>query len=92
VDLLAITGITSLLNEGSERSEGSEGYLEGYPFKPEEVLKLERLTTNIQDKCCVCGLQGRMDYQVTLHNGSWGLLCGDCGFKFEKKLGTGGWS
>jgi len=49
--------------------------------------KLERLTTNIQDKCVVCGFEGRMDWQVTLHDGSWGLLCGECGVKLSKRLG-----
>jgi len=34
----------------------------------------------------VCGFEGRMDWQVTLHDGTWGLLCDDCGLKLEKQL------
>jgi hypothetical protein len=51
-----------------------------------KVLKLERLHDNWQDKCVVCGFQGRMDWQVTEHNGSWGLLCGGCGQKLSERL------
>jgi len=56
-------------------------------FNVNDVLKLERLTTNIQDKCVVCGFEGRMDWQATLHDDSWGLLCGRCGDKLAKKRG-----
>lgn len=47
--------------------------------------KLERLTTNIQGKCVVCGFEGRMDWQVTLHDGTRGLLCGECGHSLAKQ-------
>jgi hypothetical protein len=55
-------------------------------FNVNDVLKLERLTTDIQDKCMGCGSNGRMDWQVTLHDGTWGLLCAECGLKLSKKL------
>jgi len=51
------------------------------------LSKLERLTTNIQDRCVNCGFQGRIYWQVTLRDGSWGLLCERCGSKLEKQLG-----
>jgi putative DNA primase/helicase len=59
------------------------------PFTVEDILKLEHLTTNVQDKCCVCGFDGRMDWQVTLRSGEWGLLCEKCGGDLSKKLGRG---
>lgn len=62
-----------------------------YPFfNIDEVLKLERLTTNIQDTCVLCGFQGRMDWQVTQHNGEWGMFCGQCGHKVADKLKEAG--
>ena len=51
------------------------------------TASLTRLTFNFQDKCVVCGFQGRMDWQATEHDGSWGLLCGNCGDQLAKKLG-----
>jgi len=51
-----------------------------------QTKKLERLTPDFQDRCVVCGLQGRMDWQITRHDDSWGLLCGSCGEKVEKRL------
>jgi len=56
-------------------------------FKLEDVLKLERLGPGFNDKCVNCGFEGPMDYQATLHNGSWGLLCAACGIKIAQKLG-----
>jgi hypothetical protein len=52
----------------------------------DKVLKLEHLKEDFQDKCVACGFQGRMDWQVTEHDGSWALLCGDCGDKLAKRL------
>jgi len=58
-----------------------------YPlFTVDEVLKLERLTTNIKDECVACGFQGRMDWQVTLHDQTWNMLCDQCGLKLNKQL------
>lgn len=54
--------------------------------KPEDVLKLERLTVNVQGECVECRMKGRMDWQVTFHDGTWSLLCGECGFKLSKQL------
>ena len=70
-------------SEGSEQSEGSEGNLEDIVNQTE---KLERLEGKFEDKCGVCGFVGRMDYQVTFHDQTWGLFCGDCGLKIEKRL------
>jgi hypothetical protein len=80
-------GKNTMKSEGSERSEVSEGFLEGAPFKPEDVAKLERLTSNVQDKCILCGFYGRMDWQATLHDKSWDMLCEKCGAKLAEKLG-----
>jgi len=66
------------------RSEASEVSLEDLAPK---TLKLERLKNgDWQDRCIACGFQGSMDWQTTTHDGSWGLLCGECGIKLGKKL------
>ena len=75
----------SIKSEQSERSEQSEGTLEAMP-SIKDILSLERLTSNIQDKCQVCGFVGPMDWQATLHDGSWGMFCGKCGDRLGKKL------
>jgi len=54
----------------------------------QNLKQLTRLTTHFEDKCIVCGFQGRMDWQATLHDDSWGLLCENCGLAIEKKLGV----
>jgi len=53
-----------------------------------KVLKLERLHDNWHDNCIVCGFHGRMNWQVTQPDGSWGLLCSGCGQKFSEMLGS----
>jgi len=55
-------------------------------LKVEDILKLERLTGNFRERCVVCGFSDRMDWQVTLHDQSWGLLCSSCGLKLEKLI------
>jgi predicted transcriptional regulator len=67
-----------LLNEN--RSEIS---LDGLASK---TLKLERLVGLFMDKCVSCGKYGRMDFQITEHNGSWGLLCDKCGLELGKRV------
>jgi hypothetical protein len=56
-------------------------------FSVKDVRELVRLTTLFEDRCQVCGKTGRMDWQATLHDGTWGLLCGDCGLRLSKELG-----
>ena len=54
-----------------------------------KTLKLERLTGEMgvfEDKCISCGFRGRMDWQVTEHDGSWALLCAECGLKLSERL------
>lgn len=72
-------------SEVSEESEVSEGSLEAYV---EKVLSLERLSgkPDFSDKCTLCGFKGSMDWQANFHDQTWGLLCGDCGFKLQKRL------
>lgn len=51
-----------------------------------QILKLEPVTTNIQDRCFVCGFQGRMDLQATARDGTYGFLCAHCGQKLQEKV------
>jgi predicted transcriptional regulator len=52
--------------------------------------ELVRLTTDFGiGTCALCGFKGRMDWQATHHDGSWGLLCADCGCKLAKKMREG---
>jgi len=52
-----------------------------------QFKSLDRLTTYFEDRCQGCGKTGRMDWQVTLHDNTWALLCGDCGLRLSKELG-----
>jgi hypothetical protein len=58
-------------------------------FSLDSILKLERLTSDFQDKCVSCGFFGHMDWQITLHDGSSGLLCVECGHKLANKIREG---
>jgi hypothetical protein len=44
------------------------------------------LTSEFTDKCLICGFEGRMDWQATFFDGSWGLLCGPCGDKVRERI------
>jgi len=57
-------------------------------FNVKDVLKIRRLTEeeNTQGKCVACSFEGPMDYQATLHNRSWGLLCGPCGYSLVMEM------
>jgi hypothetical protein len=71
-------------SEGSEQSEVSEGSLEALASKTKELV---RLSTGFGiETCILCGTKGRVDWQVTEQDGSWELLCGDCGDKLGKRL------
>jgi len=48
------------------------------------TASLMRLTGDFQDKCVLCGFQGRMEWQATEYDGSWALLCGSCGDQLAK--------
>ena len=75
----------SLAEKPSEKTDNYE--IVQFPnFK-----SLVRLTTYFEDKCARCGFKGKMDYQVNLVNGTWGLLCEKCGLELEKKLGEIEW-
>jgi hypothetical protein len=67
----------------SDGSDGSDGSLEALASK---TKKLERLEGKWEDKCFLCGFQGRMDYQITEFNDSWAFLCGSCGDKLTKEI------
>jgi hypothetical protein len=70
---------SSLLTENRTKNS-----LEDIASNTEELV---RLTTDFGIETCVlCGFKGRMDWQATLHDGSWGLLCADCGCKLAKKM------
>jgi len=51
-----------------------------------ETLSLKPLTGLFEDKCIVCGFQGRMDWQINKFDNSWGFLCDRCGLELGKKL------
>jgi len=57
-------------------------------FNPDDVLKLEPITVNVQDTCLECNKQGRMSWQVTLHDQTSGQLCRDCGLTLSNKRGA----
>ena len=73
--------------KSEQKKTDNEKSLQYLHFKVTDVLKLERLTMLFEDRCQGCGKYGRMDWQVTQHDGSWGLLCGDCGLRLSKELG-----
>jgi len=52
-----------------------------------QFKSLVRLTTYFDGVCEGCGFKGRMDYQITMLDDSWGLLCEKCGRELEKQLG-----
>ncbi|MEM4454435.1 MAG: hypothetical protein QXT28_06985 [Thermofilaceae archaeon] len=49
------------------------------------VVALRRVTRSLlpTEKCAICGSQG-VDYQADLTNGSWRMLCYECGSKLLK--------
>jgi hypothetical protein len=51
----------------------------------ESFTKLLRLTSLVEGECAKCGFQGGMDWQVTMPDGNWHLLCEKCGFELTKK-------
>ncbi|MEM0489348.1 MAG: hypothetical protein QW707_09165, partial [Candidatus Bathyarchaeia archaeon] len=55
------------------------------------VIALHRITRSLfpTEKCVLCGNQG-VDYQADLTDGSWRLLCYDCGGKLMKQLSRDG--
>lgn len=75
------------LDETNQEIRGFQKVPQFPNFKVADVLKLERLGPGFQDKCSLCGFSGRMDWQVTFHDKSWGLLCDKCGLILEKQLG-----
>jgi len=52
--------------------------------------ELTRLLIHTDGKCAFCQKEGRMDWQITLHDETWGLLCEDCGLKLSKEIGKVG--
>jgi len=52
------------------------------------VVALHRITRSLfpTEKCSLCGSQG-VDYQADLTDGSWKLLCFECGEKLMKQFG-----
>ena len=53
-----------------------------------QVKELVRLTGSYGlEKCACCEETKKAEWQVNLFGGSWGLLCGDCGYKIQKEIG-----
>jgi len=52
-----------------------------------EFKSLVRVTGSLYptEKCHFCGKQP-VEWEVTYHDGSWGLLCGECGRKMQEQL------
>jgi hypothetical protein len=50
------------------------------------TLSLQRLNGLFEDKCVVCCFQGALDWQVNKLDGTYGLLCDQCGLELEKRL------
>ena len=55
-------------------------------LKLENVLRVVKLAQPGWGECCVCGRRTRLEWCVTVHNGRWGLVCGDCGLRLQKQL------
>lgn len=53
---------------------------------PQCLVSVVKLSCMVIDACSMCGLQGRMAFQVNLKSGSWTLLCENCGFMLKKEL------
>jgi hypothetical protein len=79
----------SPIRKEQEEQNTKKSFASNLPFKVENVLKIERLENNFQDKCVICSFTGRMDYQVTLHDGTWGFLCGSCGCRILTVMNNG---
>jgi hypothetical protein len=54
-----------------------------------KVSKLERLTSLFEDRCIVCRVNGRMDWQATFQDQTWALLCESCGARLSELLEAG---
>jgi hypothetical protein len=48
------------------------------------TVKLHRLTGIFPDVCFGCGFSGRMSWHVDFYDGSWKLVCEQCGFQVQK--------
>ncbi|MEM0489190.1 MAG: hypothetical protein QW707_08355 [Candidatus Bathyarchaeia archaeon] len=53
---------------------------------PQCLVSVVKLSCMVIDACSMCGLQGRMAFQVNLKSGSWTLLCENCGSMLKKEL------
>lgn len=70
----------------SEEEKKDSKLLPSQNISLEDAPEVMRITAETKGECVRCGYQGAMEFQVTLHDGSWGLLCGDCGQKVMDKL------
>jgi hypothetical protein len=53
-----------------------------------QFKSLIRLTTYFDGVCEKCGFKGKMDFQITMLDDTWGLLCEKCGRELEKVFGV----
>lgn len=75
---------STLLEVGSVENSRTSISLEGLASQTKE---LTRLATDFGIETCVlCNGKGHVDWQVTLFDESWGLLCGPCGTQLSKRL------
>ncbi len=55
-------------------------------LKIEDVLSIQRLSETDYGTCVGCWEQRDREFQITQHNGDWGLLCTSCGLRIQKQL------
>jgi len=68
----------------SGESGVSGGILEGVAHKTKSLVRLP--PGEFQDRCHLCHFQGPMDWQVTMQDETWALLCGKCGDQLAEKI------
>lgn len=56
-------------------------------LKLKDALSLVRLDPPDWSECCCCGRRTTLEWCVIMHNGDWGLLCGECGWQLQKQRG-----
>ena len=77
---------TKLSSEQEKKPETLRGQETRRISDISQFKSLTRLTTYFDGVCEKCGFKGKMDYQITMFDDTWGLLCEKCGRELEKVL------
>jgi hypothetical protein len=72
--------------DSSEHGEPSVCSERNIKVFSEHVKALTRLKMRLQDRCSLCEMNGRMEWQADLFDGSYKFLCDTCGLELEKRL------